>query len=63
MRERCIRQFALTAERTVQFLLSPMEVDPCTAANVMLSTDHNEDTRITESIKLLISHTLFYLEV
>ena len=59
MRKRCIQQFVLTAERNVQSLSSLTEVGQYTVANVILNTDHKEDTRITESIELLLTYTEF----
>ena len=45
MKKKCIRQFALIAERNAKFPSSPTEVGQYTAENVMLSEDHREDIR------------------
>jgi len=46
-RKKCIRQYVLTAERNVKFPSNPMEANQCTAENVILNEDPQEDTKLT----------------
>jgi hypothetical protein len=47
IKKRCLRPLALTAERNVKFHSSQTEAGQCTAENVTLNEDRQEDIKLT----------------